>query len=261
MQTTVDTLRLAWQMRRAWWFTATARTKARFARTFLGSVWLGLSNVLSVGVLTFVYGAVFKVANFKEYAVYLGLGLVVWNLIASSVGSAASLFETNSRNLLNNNIHPIFYTLEEWVFQIQTFAQSFGIVVLLLAFLQPTLLSHLLLYSWLPILNLVIFVYWVPLIICLLGARLRDMYQLVPIVMQLIFLMSPILYQKNSLGSLAWIARLNPFFRVLESFRDALIHGEISIFFQLAMLIANLLGAYISVLLLDRERRQLPFLF
>ena len=56
----------AWQMRRAWWFTATARTKARFARTFLGSFWLGLSNLLSIGALALVYGTVFKVQDFRD---------------------------------------------------------------------------------------------------------------------------------------------------------------------------------------------------
>ena len=41
-------------------------------------------------------------------------------------------------------------------------------------------------------------------IVCLLGARYRDFYQLVPIVLQLVFLLSPILYRKDNLGSMAW---------------------------------------------------------
>ena len=35
--TVASTLREAWSMRRVWWFTATARTRARFARTLFGS--------------------------------------------------------------------------------------------------------------------------------------------------------------------------------------------------------------------------------
>ena len=53
------------------------RTRARFARTFLGSFWLGLSNLLSIAALALVYGAVFKVQDFSTYVVYLGIGLVV----------------------------------------------------------------------------------------------------------------------------------------------------------------------------------------
>ena len=51
------------------WFTATARTRARFARTF-GKFWLGLSNLLSIGALALVYGTVFKVQDFSTYGVF-----------------------------------------------------------------------------------------------------------------------------------------------------------------------------------------------
>ena len=85
----------AWRMRRAWWFTATARSRARFARTFLGSFWLGLSNLLSIAALALVYGTVFKVQDFNTYVIYLGIGLVVWNGISSAISSAPNLFEHN----------------------------------------------------------------------------------------------------------------------------------------------------------------------
>ena len=52
--------------RRAWWFTATARTRARFSRTVLGSFWLGIANLLCSLLLGGVYGAVFKVDNFND---------------------------------------------------------------------------------------------------------------------------------------------------------------------------------------------------
>ena len=97
-----QTLKEAWAMRRVWWFTATARTKARFVRTFFGSFWLGLSNLFSIGALALVYGAVFKVQDFNTYVVYLGIGLVIWNTIASAIGSAPNLFEHNQTHVQNS---------------------------------------------------------------------------------------------------------------------------------------------------------------
>ena len=138
------TLRDGWRMRRAWWFTATARTKARFARTTLGSFWLGLSNLLSIAALALVYGTVFKVQDFNTYVVYLGLGLVVWNGISSAISSAPNLFEHNHPQVLSTNLNPIFYVLEEWSFQVQTFLQSFVLVVLVLSSFQHDLLLNLL---------------------------------------------------------------------------------------------------------------------
>jgi lipopolysaccharide transport system permease protein len=256
----VATLRDAWALRRVWWFTATARTRARFARTFLGSFWLGLSNLFSIAVLALVYGTVFKVHDFNTYVVYLGLGLVVWNSLAAAIGTAPNLFEYNAQHVQNTNLNPIFYTLEEWAFQVQTFAQSFVLVVLALSFFQASLIPHLLTVGLLPLVNLLLFIYWAPVLVCLLGARYRDVYQLVPIVLQLVFLLSPILYEKKNLGALSWTADLNPLYRVLSPLRHSLIEGRLLGWQDLALFMANLFGALVAAWLINRERRHLPFL-
>ena len=261
MNAAFESLHYAWRSRRAWWFTATARTRARFARTALGSFWLGLSNLLSIAALAVVYGTVFKVEDFRSYVVYLGTGLVIWNAIAASVGSATSLFECNSGHLKNTNLNPIFYTLEEWAFQVQTFLQAFCLVLLVLSFVQPALCLHLLAAGLLPLLNLLLFLYWLPLVLCLLGVRYRDLFQLVPIAMQLVFLLSPILYHKKNLGHLGWTADFNPFYLLLGPLRHALIRGESSITQSIGVLLINAIGIIFAVWTLGRQRKNLPFLF
>jgi lipopolysaccharide transport system permease protein len=249
-----------WKSRRAWWFTASARTRERFARTTLGSFWLGVSNLLSIAVLAFVYGSVFKVKDFNSYVVYLGTGLVTWNAIAGAVQSAPGLLRANANNIKNTNLHPIFYSLDEWAFQVQTFSQSFGLVLLALTAFQPTLAIHLFTAGLLPLINLLVFIYWLPLLLCLIGAQHEDLFQLIPILLQLMFLLSPILYQKDALGSVAWTADINPLYRVLSSFRHALIEGELKLLQALAILGMNTLGLAFSLWLLERRRRELPFL-
>ena len=259
-QSVLSTVSEAWRIRRAWWFTATSRTRARFARTFLGSFWLGLSNLLSIAALALVYGTVFKVQDFNTYVVYLGTGLVVWNGISAAIGSAPNLFESNHTHVHNTNLNPIFYVLEEWAFQLQTFLQSFGLVVIALSWFQHSLLVNLLLYGWLPLLNLFLFLFWAPAIVCLLGARYRDFYQLVPIVLQLVFLLSPILYRKDNLGAMAWTANLNPLYRVLSPVRHSLMAGEVQWSAGLLLLGLNLIGLWVALHWLNRERHHLPFL-
>lgn len=260
MSTAAKALRFAWSSRRAWWFTATARTRDRFARTTLGSLWLGLSNLLSISVLAVVYGTVFKVQDFNSYVVYLGTGLVVWNTIASAVQSAPGLLRSNAGNLRNTNIHPIFYSLEEWAFQAQTFFQSFGLVLLALMIFQPSLPLHLISAGLLPLINLLLFIYWFPLLLCLLGAHFEDLFQLVPIVLQLMFLLSPILYKREALGAMGWTADLNPLYRLLSNLRHALIEGQLKIDQALLMFLINIFGILFSVWILERQRRHLPFL-
>jgi lipopolysaccharide transport system permease protein len=254
-------IRFAWRMRRVWWFTATARTTARFVRTRLGSLWLGLTNMLTIAALSLVYGTVFRVDNFKEYAVYLGVGLVLWNAVASAIGTSPKLFEQNRSSLNNINLPPLFYVLEEWAFQLQTLFQSVLIVLLCLSFIQPLLLLRFFTVSLPALLNLVLYMFWVPLLVCLMGARFKDFYQLVPIALQLVFLLSPVIYMRSSLGTYAWLAYLNPIYPSISILRDSLITGHPLIQPSAIFLLVNSAGCYFSLWLLRRETRILPFLF
>ena len=256
----LDNFKFAFKTRKAWWYTSSSRSRARFARTTLGSFWLGFSNLLSIGTLGIVYGTVFSVADFKSYFIYLGFGLVVWNIISSSISSSPNLFAHNSSNIKNMNLKPIFYTLEEWSFQLQTFIQSFILVFFVFLFFKASLIINLLFYSWLPLLNLFIFIYWFPLLVCLISIRFTDIAQLVPIVLQLVFLTSPILYRKESLGSIGWITNLNFIYQVLDPLRESIINGTINYPNSFLILFFNFIGLFLSITLLDIESKRLPFL-
>ena len=256
----LDSFKFTFKTRRAWWFIATSRSRARFAKTTLGSFWLGFSNLLSIGTLGIVYGTVFSVKDFNSYFIYLGLGLVIWNTLSSSILNAPYLFAHNSSNIKNNNLKPIFYTLEEWAFQLQTFIQSFVLVFAVLIFFDFSILINFFLYSWIPFLNLFIFLYWFPLVLCLVSIRYTDIAQLVPIILQIVFLTSPILYLKESLGSLSWITNFNFIYQFLDPIRSSLIDGSINYFNSMMLLLINIICLIFSLIYLNKKSKILPFL-
>lgn len=253
------TIKYGWSSRRAWWFTASSRTAERFSRAALGSFWIGLSNLLSVAALSLVYGTVFKVANFKEYVIFLGLGLSIWNSIALSISSAPNLFKANAGNIQNTNTNPIFYTLSEWAFQIQTFIQSFGLVVICLALLKPVIILNLITVAILPIANIILFIYWFPLTLTILGAKYEDFFQLIPVALQVSFLLSPILYEKEALGQYQIIATVNPLYRILELARNSLIEGKVDILLITISTLVNITMVVLAIALLEKKRKSLPF--
>lgn len=243
---------------RAWWYSAWLRTLARFSRTYFGSFWLGLSNLLSVAMLGTVYGAVFKVANPYDYVIYLGIGLTVWGMISQAMISGCALFAMRRDQLINNALPAIFYCLEEWAFQIQTFAQAFVIILAGFAFIHPAVLIHAVTSLWLPLLNLVFFCLWITIAMAMLGSRYKDLGQLMPILLQLIFLLSPILYNRDRLGKVGLLADLNPFYLVLEPVRMAVIDGRINLVCELIALTINIFFVVILAIWLKRYRYRLP---
>lgn len=243
---------------RAWWYSAWLRTLARFSRTYLGSFWLGLSNLLSVALLGAVYGAVLKVPNPYTYVIYLGLGLTVWGLISQSVLSGCALFTGRRDQLVNNALPAIFYCLEEWAFQLQTFMQAFVIILAAFGIIRPAVLWHSLTTLWLPLLNLGLFCFWITMMMAVLGSRFKDLGQLMPIMLQLMFLVSPILYHREGLGRVGVLADFNPFYRILEPVRTAVIDGRINLNGELLTLALNVLLVVLVALWLKRLRYRLP---
>ena len=253
-------LKKGWRIRNVCLFSANARTKERFVRTKLGSFWIGLSNLLSISLLSFVYGTVFKVQDISEYTLYLGIGMVIWNSLSTTISASPNLLIQNEQKIKNMNTDPIFYSLEEWIFQVQSLFQSFSLVLIVLAFFKFSILINTIIFGLLPLINLLLFMFWFPLITCLLGAKFRDIYQLVPILLQLIFLLSPILYMKENLGSLTWIINLNPFYLHIDLIREAVVYGNLEILKTLILLFFNILGLYLSIGILNKEKKFLPFI-
>ena len=109
-------------------------------------------------------------------------------------------------------------------------------------------------------LNFLIFIYWFPLLICLIGVKYTDFSQLVPIILQLVFLISPILYRKDNLGGLEWITNYNLIYKILDPLRESLIEGQVNYQTLLITLFINIIGLCIAFILLNKKTKELPFL-
>ena len=246
---------------RTWWYAASLRSRARFKRTLLGDAWLGASNLLSIGVLAYVYTALLHIDNARQYIVYVGVGLTVWQFIAMTVSSSGTLLPSKKQQLFNTAEQPIYYFLQEWAFQVQGFIQSWLFVLVALSFLAgPWLLIHGITIALLPIANLLVFCLSAQIIFALLGVRYQDFYQLLPLFLQLSFLSTPILFNKLHLGGKQWIASWNPLYRILEPVRRAAIHGDINLPVQLFCLGLNILILALLMRTLNKNRQRILFL-
>ncbi len=245
MKQTIELLNYCFKTRRAWWFTASSKTKARYARTKLGSLWLGISTLFTVICLGFIYGKVFQVENFQEYFIYLGFGLLIWNSICDSINSAPLIFERNSSTIKNSKLRPIFFVCQEWAFQMQSFLQAFVMVAGFFFIISPNLVLNLINFP-IHFINFAIFIFWVPLLISILGTKFTDLFQLLPVVTNLLFLLSPILYSQKNLGKLGLIADFNPVYQVLKLLRDSIIYGNNGFFFGIIIFCLNILMLFIT---------------
>jgi ABC-type polysaccharide/polyol phosphate export permease len=234
-------------------YSAWLRLRLPYQRTRLGRSWLSLSTLLSLIVLGIVYGQLTRVADWRSYACYLSLGLLSWNLLAGSIASSCDLLHRVRTQLLNQEIKPSYYVLEQWLTQLFIFLQASLGIGLALSIAQPSILQSLITGGWLGLLNLWLGCLWLSLLITPLSVRWPDIVPLVPVVLQLSFLASPILYYSSSLGKLAWLSNLNPLFQWIRLARQAWL-GTMDWSLQALVLLGQAFLVLTLLPWLDRQR-------
>lgn len=228
------------------WYLALYRNIARYNRTYLGSFWIGFTNLLQVVVLGLVYGTVFKVPSAKDYFIYLGFGISIWTFMGGCITSFSDLLIREKNRILNypKSIYDIL--AEEYIFQVQVFFQALITLIFVLLFLEPSIIFNIF-NSIGPLIVLLIGVFWMSILTSIASLWIRDIGQLIPVIVQLLFLVSPIMYQKEALRSLRFVTKLNPLFQYLEPLRESFISGNVDFWGTIIDLIISLTLLMISI--------------
>lgn len=205
----------------------------RFKGSMLGAAWVFITPILMLAVYTFVFKSVLKAkwpgnedANNIEFALQIFSGLLIFNLFAEVLSRAASLI-TEQPNMVKKVIFPL--PILAWVNVLTALFFAFVSLAVLLvgAFVMRSELSvHLLA---LPVLLIAL----LPLLLGLswglsaLGVYLRDLTQIVTLVLTPLMFLSPIFYPITALPN--WIQGVmlfNPLVTPIEALRDSVMTGQ-----------------------------------
>jgi lipopolysaccharide transport system permease protein len=222
-------------LRRTLGLTATLAER-EFLATYRGNLTGAITSILvplvMLGTYTFVFSVLIPVRvrpgqSDRDYAFFLFAGLIAWNLFAEVAARAPRLY-TSSSNYVNRPQFPIsaivaapclaaFYRSLPWL-------AAFVIAHWGLIERPPTtwLLAPLVLL-WTALLTLAI-----SLVLASLGALVRDIGDIVPPGLTLLFFLSPVLYPAEMLAQVTvWLERLNPLSPPLVILRGLLLDGTL----------------------------------
>lgn len=208
-------------------YLAWCRNRARFIKTKIGSFWIGLSTLLTIGSLAFVYAAVLNVPNRREYITYIGLGILYWNTHASLITDFSTLLTRSRDRLLSTSINVMDIIAEEYFFTIQNLTISMLCVLPILCIIYPKLIF--LIFSLKAFLGFIIYLILIlinAVTLSIVGLISADIFQLIPVMIQLSFLLSPILYFKKTLEGKEWIFKYNPLYIPVGLVRDTILNAQ-----------------------------------
>lgn len=205
----------------------------RYKGSMLGIFWSLVTPVFLLAVYTFVFSFVFKArwntgsGTHAEFALILFAGLLVFNLFSECINRAPGLILANM-----NYVKKVIFPLEilPWVSMgsaLFHFSVSFGVWVM--AYLVLIGVPHwTLILSPLILAPFILFVMGLSWFLASLGVFLRDVGQMIGLLVQVMMFMTPIFYPASALPPLyQTILYFNPMTMPIEMMRQVMYAGQL----------------------------------
>jgi ABC-type polysaccharide/polyol phosphate export permease len=207
--------------------------KARFKGTVLGWLWALAVPITTVIIYTVVFGLVFRATpppmgngDTGHYAVWLLVAIVPWAFFLNSVNMGPVALLGNGPLLQKVYIPAYVPTLASTVAVLVQSAIELGVVIVVLLFFANVSWTYLLLPFWIVL--FVVFTACLATALAILNVYARDLSQLVAVVLQLMFFVTPILYPPDLIPEqwngipVAAIFDANPLAAYIGAVRDLL---------------------------------------
>jgi lipopolysaccharide transport system permease protein len=229
----------------------------RYRRSTLGPLWLTASMAVMVVALGVLYAELFK-TPIHDFLPFLCVGLLVWNLIASYLTEAGSLFVGSESYIKQIRLPYSVYALRSSWSKLIIFGHNFVIYFGVLLYFQiwPGAIA----LAAIPGLAMVVLNGTLAcLSIGMVSARFRDIPQLVSSIVQIVFFVTPIMWHPELLKNRTYIATANPLYHLVEIVRAPLLGLTPAAGSYLAVAIITLVNGGIAAALFVRFRSRISY--
>ncbi len=203
----------------------------RFVRSKLGGLWIILNPLAQVAIYALILSNVLAaklpgITSKYSYAIYLMAGLLAWNLFNEIINRCLDLFLEHA-NLMKKMQFPRV-TLPVIVAGTNLINNIFLFIAMLLIFL---LLGHQfnIHMLWLLPLTFILtaFALGIGLIVGVLNVFIRDVGQIVPIILQVFFWFTPIVYPISIIPEdyRVWL-NFNPLYHFTHAYQEIIVYGR-----------------------------------
>jgi len=232
-------------------------TKVRYKKSVLGPFWLTFGNLIGVLGLSVVWANLLK-EDMQTFVPSLTIGMIVWQLIAGTIGEGATTFVRQASLIRNVAIPHWFFVIRALSRQIINLLHNLIIVVGVVWYFDLPLQAE----TWLALPGILLVLanlFWMTYALGLLGARLRDIEFFVNALLPLLFFISPVIFRPDRLPVDLQIIWLNPLSYFIEIVRSPFLATIPSMNSYLVTVAILLVGMALTVVLVKFKGRQLAF--
>jgi ABC-type polysaccharide/polyol phosphate export permease len=245
----IGDVRSRWRLIR---YLAQADLKKKGTDTVFGNVWWVLDPLLQMAVYVILVTVIFQRKQ-EAYPLFIFAAILPWKWFSTAINDSIVSVSGQDRLIKQIQFPKIVLPSAAMLGGIAQFA--FGLIPLagMLVLFYPDRISATLVF--LPVIAFVQFVFTLALgyMVAALNVFFRDVGNLARHVLRLWFYLSPALYGADTVASIAKdhpvvadVMRLNPFFAILESYRNVIYFGVLP---DLPLLGAVLIASFVLLIL------------
>jgi homopolymeric O-antigen transport system permease protein len=206
---------------RFWTMLGWSDIRQRYRRSVLGPFWITLSMALMIGALSAIYGAIFQMP-IAQYLPYLAAGLMTWLFVSTTINEGTTAFISAEGIIKQSSIPLTIYIYRVVWRNVLVLLHNLVVLVIIFPFVRPlSALDPLALACGLVLVmaNLAV----ASLLLAALSTRYRDLPPIIASLTQVMFYVTPILYEPSQLPpKMQVIAHLNPFYHLIDVLRRPL---------------------------------------
>ncbi|CAN5250682.1 ABC transporter permease [soil metagenome] len=227
---------------------------ARYRGSIIGPFWITLTQgafIVGVGLL---YSQLFKIST-KDYIPLLANGVIVWQLLSSIVLEGCDTFIQSSAIMKQTSLPMPTFLWRVVARNIFIFAHQ-AVVLVVVAVLFCYFLKVQIWWAVLGLMLDVVNVSWMALIFGILCTRFRDIPQVIASAMQMLFFLTPVLWDPTQASPKAKaLLSINPFYHMLTAVRDPLM-GRTPHFGSFGVLVVMAVLGWIAAFLIFASVRR-----
>jgi ABC-type polysaccharide/polyol phosphate export permease len=238
-------------------------TRLRYRRTTLGPFWVTISFgalVLAVGTIyAEIFGAPTGIGQ-GGYMTYFAMGLLVWTFATATISEGCMVF-VQSGGLIKTLQMPLLLHVYRMMARNMIVLAHNGVVVVLLWLVIQWPVGWGLVLGLLGLLLCVLTLFGVGLVVGVLCTRFRDLQQIVGAMLQLMFLVSPIIWPASSIrgGRAQVLLDFNPVYYMIEVVRGPLLGGSPPLFVWLVAVLITAASISLGAILYARLRHRVAY--
>lgn len=207
--------------REIWLLLAWQDIKLRYRRSMIGPFWLTISMAITIYSMGFLYSKLFKI-DLSQYFPYLATGMIMWQLISTLVNEACTGFISADGYLKEIPIPPLVFIIRLIYRNLLILMHNLPVYIPIMLFFHVKINANFLLF--IPgLILLCINAFFYGALLAFLGARFRDLAQIITSLVQVIFFLTPIMWLDTVLPAhYMHFLQLNPFYIFINLLRSPL---------------------------------------